>query len=75
MKNKRKYNLKQPKYFKGQMVVFKPHYKEYSDYGEIVSVATHYSEKNEGYHIYSILREKKINLLHIGEDKIIAAYN
>ena len=43
--------------------------------GKIVGVETHWSKKNESYHIYSLYKEGRKRLMHVGERNIIYRYD
>ena len=70
-----KYSLKDPLFFTGDLVVFQPHNKSYTDSGDIIGVVTHYSAKHVAYHIYTIHRPSYKRHMHVAERNIIEKTN
>ena len=68
------YSFVEPKFFVDDKVWFKD-YKGFEMEGKIVGVETHWSKKNEFYHIYSLYKEGRKRLMHVGERNIIYRYD
>lgn len=70
----RSYSFVEPKFFVDDKVWFKDN-KGFEMEGKIVGVETHWSKKNESYHIYSLYKEGRKRLMHVGERNIIYRYD
>ena len=70
----RSYSFVEPKFFVDDKVWFKDN-KGFEMGGKIVGVETHWSMKNESYHIYSLYKEGRKRLMHVGERNIIYRYD
>ena len=70
----RSYSFVEPKFFVDDKVWFKDN-KGFEMEGKIVAVETHWSKKNESYHIYSLYKEGRKRLMHVGERNIIYRYD
>lgn len=70
----RSYFFIEPKFFVDDKVWFKDN-KGFEMEGKIVCVSTHWSRKNESYHIYSLYKEGRKRLMHVGERNIIYRYD
>ena len=68
------YSFVEPKFFVDDKVWFKDN-KGFEMEGKIVGVETHWSKKNEFYHIYSLYKEGRKRLMHVGERNIIYRYD
>ena len=68
------YSFVEPKFFVDDKVWFKDN-KGFEMEGKIVGVETHWSKKNESYHIYSLYKEGRKRLMHVGERNIIYRYD
>ena len=70
----RSYSFVEPKFFVDDKVWFKDN-KGFEMEGKIVGIETHWSKKNESYHIYSLYKEGRKRLMHVGERNIIYRYD
>lgn len=73
-KEVKKYIYNEPKYFVHDVVWFEDN-KGFQMEGTIVGIETHWSKNNEAYHIYTLFKEGRKRLMHIGERNIIHKYN
>ncbi len=70
----RSYSFVEPKFFVGDEVWFKDN-KGFEMEGKIVGIETHWSKENESYHIYSLYKEGRKRLMHVGERNIIYRFD